>query len=184
MKRILLLMILVYGAPIVWAQSTSDFVLTPNIGGRAFTLNAISSCAETVKAFSFKDGLITVERRVDCFPSPGSLVYCENDCYSTRQWRETYGVKDGKLQLLKIITEEATRIPAQAERWEYRKEEKQSGFWCCISTQKQYDEFSKLYGWTDIVLGEGLSITEGDGSSTSVHGKPFCGAGKKCKGKK
>lgn len=114
MKRILLMMALVCSASIVRAQSSGDLFTVP--GTLPFYQ---SSASETIRSFEFKDGKIVIEREIT---RTGLLGVCNNNgCSpgtSTERKRETYGLgADGTLRLLK--TEEATRIPAQAERWEY-----------------------------------------------------------------
>jgi hypothetical protein len=60
-------------------------------------------------------GTLTITKRSDCNPQPRNsvwAVYCPKGCDFTirRVWREVYGVKDGKLALLKTV--EGQIIPA------------------------------------------------------------------------
>ena len=100
--------------------TTSDWPLdlTPRTGVQDLAFR--QDCIETIKSFSLQDGRIVIEKHSKCHPNMTPAIGCwPGPCDFTqyRQWREIYGVKEGKLELLK--TEEAKHFPAQAERWEY-----------------------------------------------------------------
>jgi hypothetical protein len=116
MKRFFLILALACCASIVQAQSTSTVEIPASLAQSAWG----SGCRTEILSFDYKDGRILTEKEITCYPHPMLVCMATDDsnCITRKRARETYGLgADGTLQLLK--TEEATHVPAQAERWEY-----------------------------------------------------------------